>query len=181
MELAAAADMDHADSIAFSIFSEKSRSKGYQIFSYQKSKFGWICRGLGMELLVIFYNNILWPCDILYVNFGIFCGRLIYFSTFWYVVLRKIWQPWWKSFLLYVNVMALWAVLWNISHWFPAVDKPNPSIMRKHRLNHCVLIYLFVNKQKSKKKTVEILIKQRLFFAFFCVLAYMFTNRKVNM
>jgi hypothetical protein len=25
--------------------------------------------------------------------FGLFCGQLVYFSSFWYVVLRKIWQP----------------------------------------------------------------------------------------
>jgi hypothetical protein len=49
-----------------------------------------------MENLGIFYDhlvyftaigNILWP-------FGIFCGRLVYFSPFWYLVPRKIWQPW---------------------------------------------------------------------------------------
>jgi hypothetical protein len=26
--------------------------------------------------------------------FGIFCGNLVYFFPFWYVVPRKIWQPW---------------------------------------------------------------------------------------
>jgi hypothetical protein len=31
-------------------------------------------------------GNTLWP-------FGIFWGHLIYFSPFWYVVPRKIWQP----------------------------------------------------------------------------------------
>jgi hypothetical protein len=31
-------------------------------------------------------GNILWP-------FGIFCGHLVYFSPFWYIVKRKIWQP----------------------------------------------------------------------------------------
>jgi hypothetical protein len=30
--------------------------------------------------------NILWP-------FGIFCGHLVYFPPFWYIVPRKIWQP----------------------------------------------------------------------------------------
>jgi hypothetical protein len=48
-----------------------------------------------MENLGIFYDhlvyftaigNILWP-------FGIFCGRVVYFSKFWYFVPRKIWQP----------------------------------------------------------------------------------------
>jgi hypothetical protein len=49
-----------------------------------------------MENLDIFYDhlvyftaigNILWP-------FGIFCGHLVFFSPFWYIVPRKIWQPW---------------------------------------------------------------------------------------
>jgi hypothetical protein len=52
--------------------------------------------GLPIENLGIFYDhliyftvigNILWP-------FGIFRGRLVYFSPFWYFVPRKIWQPW---------------------------------------------------------------------------------------
>jgi hypothetical protein len=33
----------------------------------------------------IWYACILWP-------FGIFCGYLVYFFPFWYVVPRKIWQ-----------------------------------------------------------------------------------------
>jgi hypothetical protein len=32
-------------------------------------------------------GNILW-------TFSIFCGHLVYFPPFWYVVPRKIWQPW---------------------------------------------------------------------------------------
>jgi hypothetical protein len=27
-------------------------------------------------------------------RFGIFCNNLEYFYPFWYVVPRKIWQPW---------------------------------------------------------------------------------------
>jgi hypothetical protein len=55
-----------------------------------------------MENVSIFYDhlvyftaigNVLWP-------FGIFCDDLVYFSPFWYVVLRKIWQPWLNSFAL---------------------------------------------------------------------------------
>jgi hypothetical protein len=51
--------------------------------------------GLAMENLSLFYDhlvyfmaigNILWP-------FGIFCGNLVYFGTFWYFGPRKIWQP----------------------------------------------------------------------------------------
>jgi hypothetical protein len=47
-----------------------------------------------MENVGIFYINLvylkaigntLWP-------FGIFCDNLVYFSPFWYVVPRKIWQ-----------------------------------------------------------------------------------------
>jgi hypothetical protein len=32
-------------------------------------------------------GNILW-------SLGIFCGHLVYFSPFWYLLPRKIWQPW---------------------------------------------------------------------------------------
>jgi hypothetical protein len=44
--------------------------------------------------------NILRPFDIRTIwAFGIFCGHLVYLSPFWYVVLRKIWQPWhWVDF-----------------------------------------------------------------------------------
>jgi hypothetical protein len=28
--------------------------------------------------------------------FGLFCGHLLYFSPFWYVVPRKIWQSCWR-------------------------------------------------------------------------------------
>jgi hypothetical protein len=49
-----------------------------------------------MENVGIFYvplvyftaiGHILWP-------FGMFCDHFVYFPTFWYVVPRKIWQPW---------------------------------------------------------------------------------------
>jgi hypothetical protein len=30
----------------------------------------------------------------IYGHFGIFVGYLVYFFPFWYVVARKIWQPW---------------------------------------------------------------------------------------
>jgi hypothetical protein len=33
--------------------------------------------------------------DIVYGHVvGIFCGNLVYFPPFWYIVPRKIWQPW---------------------------------------------------------------------------------------
>jgi hypothetical protein len=56
------------------------------IFSNPKALFGYISEGLGID------------------NVGVFCGHLGYFTTiwyvnwifppFWYVVQRKIWQPW---------------------------------------------------------------------------------------
>jgi hypothetical protein len=54
--------------------------------------FGTFCDSL-VHLVVIWY--ILW-------SFGIFCGSLVHFMVilvvlffpFWYVVPRKIWQPW---------------------------------------------------------------------------------------
>jgi hypothetical protein len=44
---------------------------------------------LGMKNVGIFMTicNILWP-------FGIFCGRLVYFSRFGMFEARNIWQPW---------------------------------------------------------------------------------------
>jgi hypothetical protein len=50
--------------------------------------------GIFHDRLVYFtaIGNILWP-------FGIFCGHPVYFSPFWYFVLRKIWQPWSSGFL----------------------------------------------------------------------------------
>jgi hypothetical protein len=53
--------------------------------------FGGSCYGnLGIfyDHLVYFTAivNVLWP-------FGIFCGHLAYFSQFWYLIPRKIWQP----------------------------------------------------------------------------------------
>jgi hypothetical protein len=44
--------------------------------------------GIFYEHLAYFtaIGNILW-------SFGIFCGHLIYFSPFWYLVPRKFWQP----------------------------------------------------------------------------------------
>jgi hypothetical protein len=29
-------------------------------------------------------------------HFSIFCDNLLYFQQFWYVLERKIWQPWWQ-------------------------------------------------------------------------------------
>jgi hypothetical protein len=39
-------------------------------------------------------SYILRPLGLLYIRpYGIFCGHLAYFSPFWYVVPRKLWQP----------------------------------------------------------------------------------------
>jgi hypothetical protein len=38
----------------------------------------------------------LWP-------FGTFCGHLVYVFPFWYVVQRKIWQPWKKRVSMYIR------------------------------------------------------------------------------
>jgi hypothetical protein len=61
------------------------------IFSNQKYHFGLILEGL---LMVYFMSiwNILLQFGIFYGNLVIF-GNLVYFSPFWYIVSRKIWQP----------------------------------------------------------------------------------------
>jgi hypothetical protein len=62
------------------------------LFSNQKFQFGSILEGLAMVNVGIFYvhlayftviENILWI-------FGIYCGHLIYFFPFWYVVPKKM-------------------------------------------------------------------------------------------
>jgi hypothetical protein len=52
-----------------------------------------------MEDVDIFYGHFVYFCP-----FGLFCGHLVYlvclfsiFSPFWYVVPRKIWQPYWEA------------------------------------------------------------------------------------
>jgi hypothetical protein len=65
------------------------------IFMNQKSQFGNVCEGLGMESVGIFYSqweyftaiwHLLW-------TFDTFCGHLVCFFKFWYVLPRQIWQP----------------------------------------------------------------------------------------
>jgi hypothetical protein len=79
---------------------ETSRIQGCQmvyIFAYQKSKFWYIWEGLGMENVVcfgpfgIFYVHLMYFMTLEYIlwSFGVF-------FTFWYVLQRKIWQPWLK-------------------------------------------------------------------------------------
>jgi hypothetical protein len=63
------------------------------IFSNQKSKFGLILEDLAMEDVGIFYGQLVYFTAILW-QFGILHGHLVYFSPTWYVVPRKIWQPW---------------------------------------------------------------------------------------
>jgi hypothetical protein len=86
------------------------------IFSNQKSQFGLILEGLAMEDVGIFYGRFgLFYCHLVYFTavwsillpFGLFYCHLLYFVAicyilwlfgiifpFWYVVPRKIWQPW---------------------------------------------------------------------------------------
>jgi hypothetical protein len=65
------------------------------IFSNQKSQFGQILEGLEMENVGIFYGYlenitaiwyILWP-------FGKLVIIWYFFSQFWFIVSKKIWQP----------------------------------------------------------------------------------------
>jgi hypothetical protein len=58
-------------------------------FSYQKSQFGYIFEGLGIEMLVYFLDNVLVPWYILWPSwlFGIFSPVLVYCT-------KNIWQPW---------------------------------------------------------------------------------------
>jgi hypothetical protein len=61
-----------------------------------KIPFGSILEGLARGNHGIFYNHLVYFTAIGNISrpFGIFCGHLTYFSPFWYIVPRKIWQPW---------------------------------------------------------------------------------------
>jgi hypothetical protein len=61
------------------------------IFSNQKSQFGCIFQGLGMENVGTYmYFMVIWY---ILLPFGTFCGLLTNFSRIWYVVPIKIWPP----------------------------------------------------------------------------------------
>jgi hypothetical protein len=58
-----------------------------------------ILEGLSKEGVGLFYSHLVY-----FMAIGVFCGHLVYlmviwytFSTLWYVVPRKIWQPWEQS------------------------------------------------------------------------------------
>jgi hypothetical protein len=76
------------------------------IFAYQKSKFGCILEGLGMENVGIFYGYLISFVDIWCIvwPFGIFCGHLVYFVAVWYIFPRfgtlhkiKSGTPWFRT------------------------------------------------------------------------------------
>jgi hypothetical protein len=69
-------------------------------FSDRKSQFWFIFVGLGMKNLGTY---ILWPFGIYCSHFvhlmalGLFSGNFVYFPSFWYIVSRTIWQPWFQA------------------------------------------------------------------------------------
>jgi hypothetical protein len=67
------------------------------LFSNQKSQFGSILEGPGMENVDIFYDPCEYFTDIWYnlSPFGKVCGHLVYFFQFGkFGPKKKIWQPW---------------------------------------------------------------------------------------
>jgi hypothetical protein len=43
--------------------------------------------------------------------FGIFHGHLVYFPPLWYIVLRKIWQPWYVYMYVCIEMLGIsWTV-----------------------------------------------------------------------
>jgi hypothetical protein len=68
------------------------------LFLNQKSKFGYILEGLGMENVSIFYDQLEYFMAIWHnlCQFGIVCGHLVYFYHFGIFGPRKIWQPWYE-------------------------------------------------------------------------------------
>jgi hypothetical protein len=64
------------------------------LFLNQKSKFGDILEGLGMENVVKLYDHFEYFTAMWYIlwQFGIVCTHLVYFSLFGMFGPRKIWQ-----------------------------------------------------------------------------------------
>jgi hypothetical protein len=82
--------------------------QGCQMVSFKTKNpnLGKFWRALDLKMFTYFmaiwnslqtFGDILWP-------FGIFCGNLVYFSPFWYFVPRKIWQPWRRFEISWVNL-----------------------------------------------------------------------------
>jgi hypothetical protein len=69
-----------------------------------------------MEDVVLVYGHVVYFTAIWYNfwPFRMFYGYLGYFFRFWYVVLRKIWQPWSRNSGLSVNVSPLFSNLFNV-------------------------------------------------------------------
>jgi hypothetical protein len=76
------------------------------MFSYQKCQFWYILKGLKMENFVAFHDTLMFL-----LTLGMFYGILYTyifiaisdFFPFWFVVPRKIWQPWVTYFMLLSN------------------------------------------------------------------------------
>jgi hypothetical protein len=64
-------------------------------FLYQKSQFWSNLEGLGMENIDILFGHLEYCSAIWYMLFPfyIFCGHLVFFPPFGYLVPSKIWQP----------------------------------------------------------------------------------------
>jgi hypothetical protein len=69
----------------------------WYIFKPKIANFGKYWNVLQWKMLVNFtaIRSILLPFRIFYGHLVYFVGTLLYVFPFWYVVPRKIWQPWW--------------------------------------------------------------------------------------
>jgi hypothetical protein len=86
------------------------------IFSNQKSQFGKFLGDLAMEDVRIFYGHFVYFPDIWYIlwPFGIISPVLVYFSAFWYVAPRKIWQPCLLHFFLSLFISIFRSIYLNL-------------------------------------------------------------------
>jgi hypothetical protein len=73
--------------------------------------------GLGIENVGIFYGhlqyftaiwNILWPLG------NVMNGNLVYFSPFWYIVSRKIRQPWFSGKVYPVKISSVQPISYRL-------------------------------------------------------------------
>jgi hypothetical protein len=122
--------------------------------------------GLAMEDVGTFYRfwSILRPFDILYVHSVYFVAMcMVYFSSFWYIVLRKIWQPWFQAEPIYNSYHKHTRLFWWVCEQAP-INAAQTKVWNKkfdyihslelwargHRNDNYVCRFLFVYFRRKK-------------------------------
>jgi hypothetical protein len=110
------------------------------LFSYQKSQFGYILDGLGMEIVGIFYEHFEYYMRIWYIlrHIGIVCDHLVYFPPFEY--------DWTKKDL--ATLVASWLNLENLREWWPLTLR----FRQQKKLNPIVNLAFLIKTRRNIKK-----------------------------